>query len=209
MSTADQPTEPKQKSALTRVLIVICGLTAMVFGGLQMYRGVTEIAGAGDEPQYQQAIKESNDAIVGANQLSQDTQPVFLELLNDVDKLGLDDVRRQKQAAADQLIEQFGKAAAQFRLAAQKLDEAAGHHVKPEFKPYFVDKSQGYRHFADACDANQQIVRLVVDKSITKLDALLPKIQALAARRDAAEKAGVDAAAQADAVAKKLNVPTQ
>ncbi len=90
------------------------------------------------------------------------------------------------------------------RTAAQEVDDAIQHNVADRLKPFLADKSQVYRLTADACERNQEIVALVLDKSITRLADLMPRIEALAADCDAAQKAAAEASAQADEAAKQF-----
>jgi hypothetical protein len=209
MSTTGQPVEPKKQGKFTTIFIVICGGIAMIGGGMKMYEGIGEMLSSGKDPQYQQLLEESDQAIDAANKLNLATQPRFVSLLTDAEKSGLESIRKDKRGEADDISKQFGLAAVQFRLAAQKLDEAAGHHIKEEFKPFFVGKAKAYHLFADSGDRNQEIIALLLNDPATKFDELLPKLEELAKRRDAAIAEATQLAADADKQAEKLNPPTK
>jgi hypothetical protein len=203
MSTAEQPAKSKMKSGLTALVMITCGLIGIVLGIVKMQSGIREIFGSGGDPEVQRLLTESDKKVDNANKVMQDAAPLFQQLMADVDSLGLDAVRQKKQDLAHQISEQFGKAADMLRSAAKELDETAGHKIDDKFKPFLAAKAQSYRLTADACDQNQEIVALVLDKSIAKLDDLLPKIEAVAARRDAAHKAAAEASAKADEASKQ------
>jgi hypothetical protein len=204
MSSVEQAVEPKKKKLPVLILTLVCGLAGIVLGGMQMAKGLREMFGAGEGAQIKQLLTDSDHAIDEANKFNQGNALLFAGLMNDVDNLGLKAFHQQKQEAAREVSEQFGKAAAEFHTAAKKLHEAAQLHTVEKFKTFAASKKRAYESAAEACELNQEIVRLVLDKTYNKLDDVLPKIEAVAARRDAAQKASSEAAAEADAIGKEL-----
>jgi hypothetical protein len=209
MSTAEPPAEPKKKRDLTAVVLIVCGLVGVVLGIMRMQRGIKEFVGSVGDPEMKRLLAESDQAIDDANKLMLDAAPLFQQLMNEIDRWGLDGVRQQKQELAQQVSERFGKAAGMLRTAAQEVDDAAERNVADKLKPFLAEKSQAYRLTADACARNQEIVALVLDKSIATLADLMPKIEAVAMKRDAAQKAAADASAKADEAARQFQSPAK
>lgn len=207
MSTTNPPTQPKKRSGATTALMAIGGIIAMVAGGLQMYRGVSEIRSAGEDPQLKQLADESDQALAKANQLAMDVNPRFQRLLDEFDSLGVDAFRKQKRDEAQKVSDEFGQAAEQFSLAAQKLDAAAGHNLKDAYKPIFADKSRVYTLSRQVCEKDQQIIGALLDDSLKQAPDVLAKIQPVVTERDAIQKQANEAAATADAKLKELNQP--
>jgi hypothetical protein len=204
MSSIEQAVEPKKKNPLVIVATLICGLAAMVLGGVQMTRGLSEIFGTGNTAEIKKHLDESDLAIDEANKFNLAAAPEFASLMQDVDSLGLKAFREQKQEAAQQVSDQFGKAAAEFHNAAKKLHEAAELSTKDKFKSYVASKTLAYDSAAQVCEQNQEIIRLVLDKAFDKLEDVLPKMQEVAARRDAAQKVTSEATVEADKIGKEL-----
>lgn len=195
--------ERKKMNPFVRVLAIICGVIVIALGLVKMYRGIQEIRGAGGDPQFKPLLEETDKAVSAANKASQEAQPLFQQFLDDIDKSGLSTVRTQKKDAAQKLIDLFGEAVEQYQLAAQKSDEAARHSTIEKTKSFLTTKARAYGLLAQARTINRGIVRLVLDDPATKLEQLLPKLQEAAARRDTAQKSGVDLDAEAEATAKK------
>jgi hypothetical protein len=195
--------ERKKMNPFVRLLAIICGVIVIALGLVKMYRGIQEIRGAGGDPQFKPLLEETDKAVSAANKASQEAQPLFQQFLDDIDKSGLSTVRTQKKDAAQKLIDLFGEAVEQYQLAAQKSDEAARHSTIEKTKSFLTTKARAYGLLAQARTINRGIVRLVLDDPATKLEQLLPKLQEAAARRDTAQKSGVDLDAEAEATAKK------
>lgn len=182
MSSAPDAAPAKQMHPLLRMFVGVCGLIAVIGGVLKMTAGVNEILDARQDPMVRELLAASDQQIEVANQLVQEVTPKFQSLLVDVDNLGLDTVRKDKAELAKQCQQAFTNAALQARQAAAKLLESEQHRVNERFKPYLETKAQAYEKFAVACDKNAEIVRLVIDPAIVKIDDLLPRLNALAAR---------------------------
>jgi hypothetical protein len=202
VSTIEQPAEPKKTNLLKTIALLSFGLIGIVLGVAQIQRGIKEITGAGRDPELQRLLVDSDKAVDDANKLMQDVAPLFQQLLDEVDKVGLDLVHQQKQELAQQVSEKFEKASVLLHTAAKELDEAVQHKVADKYKAFLADKSLSYRLTADACDRNREIVTLVMDKSIDKLEVLMPKIESAAAKREEAQKAAAEASAKAEEAAK-------
>jgi len=200
------PEQAKKMNIWLRVLIGVCGLIAVVGGIAKMTHGIQEIRGAShDGAQYKQTLQEIDAAVEAANKYGLEAAPTFQKLLNDIDSQGLATVRKQEKQSALNVAELFGKSAEQYRIAAAKSQAAAKQNIKDSFKPFFAAKTRGYGFFAQAREMNQQITKLVIDESIPKFEDLLPKMQEVATRRDAAQKSAEEAEAEATELGKKAN----
>lgn len=207
MSSPETNVEPqsKKQSKAMRVAIGICGVVAMVLGVGKMYQGIKEIRGSsGLDPQVQRLLAESDKAVEDANKLLKDVRPRFQELMSAVDQDGLEPARTAKQKLAEEVKQEFAKAGGTLREAAKELDEASGEHIKESLKPYLAEKARSYRLLADAADQNVEMVGVVMDKSITKVDDLLPKVNALVAKREDLNKQSAAASAKADEIIKQI-----
>jgi hypothetical protein len=160
-----------------------------------------------NETEYQKLLTASDLAISMANLTTQVAKPRYEALLRQVDSLGLVEFRQQKSDDARQISEGFGKAAAQFRLAAQKLDEAATHEESTPLKPYLAEKARSYGWYAASRDQYQQSIRAILDESITTIDDLVPKIKLATELRDKAETEADSASVNADKIVAQLTTP--
>ena len=148
-------------------------------------------------------LVESDKTVDDANKVLQEATPLFQQLMESVDGSGLDVVRKEKQELARQVSDHFGKAATMLQAAAKEVDDALQHKMGDKINPFLAAKATSYRLTADACQRNQEIVALVLDKKVATIADLLPKIDALAAQREALEKQAAEASAQADEAAKQ------
>jgi hypothetical protein len=146
--------------------------------------------------------KEGDAAVAAATKASLDAQQRFQKLLDEVQKIDLTRVRAQRKDSARTISSLFAKAAAQFRLAASKSDEAAQHHSDPRVKKFLKTKAEGYRLGAEARELTQQMVTVIMNEPGSTVLEILPKLQALAARRDPVDKAALEKDREADAMAK-------
>jgi hypothetical protein len=183
--------------------VIIVGVIGMITGASQMYRGVKEMTGSGIDPEVTRLLVESDKTVEDANKLLQEAAPLFQKLMESVDSSGLDTVRKEKQDLASRVSDHFGKAATMLQAAAKEVDDAIQHNAGEKVKPFLTAKATSYRLTADACQRNQEIVALVLDKKVATVADLMPKIEAVAAQRDALEKQAAEASAQADEAAKK------
>jgi len=168
-----------------------------------MYQGWHELRPSGRDAQFKPLLEESDKALAAATKLSQEAQPMLQMLLSDIDKVGLDQVRAKETETAQKIDDLFGKAAEQFRRATETSKQAAQHQTDETMKAFLAKKGKGLTFFAQACDIDREIVHLVLDKSIVKLDDFLPKFKEAAGRGNAAQKNAMETNAEAEAVFKK------
>ena len=105
--------------------------------------------------------------------------PQYLELFGEANLKGYPGNREQYKAKAQDTLDLFGKATAQYRLAGDQLDEACRQPVKKPLSDYWTLKAQGYRKLADSKDAYANLVRLLLDETITDMDTLNVKVEPL------------------------------
>jgi len=201
--TETPPPAPRPKmSPVLRVVIVIAGIVAIVGGIMKMKQGFGEMSGK--DPEITRLSEESDKAIDEANKHGLEAAPLFQSMLDAVDKDGLDAARAGKKDAAEKARDLFARAAEQFRLAAQKLDEAAARKPNERLVAFFAAKSRGYKGYADARSINHDIARMFLDPSIKTIGELEPKVLEAAKRRKDIEEAAAAAAAEAEKIAAEL-----
>lgn len=204
MSNSDKPV-PAKMNPLYRVVLGICGVIGIFFGVSKMREGINQIRGVGaDSVAVQQLFDEAKKALDAGNAASLAAQPRFQAMLDEVDKIGLDTFRAQKEVEANDVSKQFGEAATQFRTATKKFDEMLTHDIKENHAAFFKKQSEALKLYAEAREKNQEIIRALLDKSIPTVDDLLKKIEPAMTSRDELQKAGTDADAEAAKLAEKL-----
>lgn len=203
MSDAAVPAEPTKRSLLMTALIVIVGVIAIISGVAKMRHGFQEMTGSSVDPKVTALLTESDEAVAVANTHIEAARPDYEALLNGVDNLGLDAVRRDQSASAREVSDHFVEAAKLLRVAKQKLDDAKAMGLDDKIKEFVVAKGESYELMAQVSDKNREIVGLVLDESIANSDALTPKVLEVAAARDELQKQAEAAVAKADALVKK------
>ena len=178
-------------------------LAPILFGlGIwQMVRGFNQFFGSSADPQIKKLVEQSDQAFNDARNLTGTLAPQFTTLIDDVDKLGLDAVHKQRQDGAKLLSDQYVKAAAGFRQAAALLANAQKVNSNDKLNSFLDGRAKAYELFAQECEKFQQTIALVMDPSSTKAADLLPKVKQLTDERNALEKQADDAAAKADQAA--------
>lgn len=189
-------------SPALRVFVIIAGIAAIAGGIVQMNRGVKEMSGT--DPEISRLAEESNKAVNEANKHGLEANPVFESLWVSIEKDGLAAARAQKADDAEKAAHLFGKAAEHFRLAAQRLEEAAARKPGEKMTAYFETKSRSYKAYAAAREINETIARMALDESIKSIGELEPKVQEAARERDELEASGAEAAAAAGKIAGEM-----
>lgn len=191
-----------KRNPLVMLALVAGGVIVAIVGLMQTMRGLGEMFGFGVPAEVRQLVEESDAAINEANQRTQSAATPFQELLNAIDAQPLDEVRSQHDAAGRQAEQDFAQAAAQFRSAAEKLDEANTHNVVDKLKDYFAEKSKAYKLLAKVCEDNREIIQVVLDDAI-EYAQLEARVLEIAARRDAAQQEATEISENADAAVKQ------
>jgi hypothetical protein len=190
-------------SPVVRVITILCGIAAITTGVIQMKRGADEMSGEPD-PKVKELTIESDKAVAAGDQFTEEATPLFTTSLADVDKLGLEKSRAQNKAATAQAADLLGKAAEQYRLAGQKLDDAIKRSPDSRLNPFYEARVRAYKNYAEVRALNQEICRLLADETIKIVSDLEPKVTAAAERRDGFEKAAVEAAKEGNKIAVDL-----
>ncbi len=194
---------PKKQSLAVRLILAICGVIVMVGGVIKVVSGIHEMLGSGTDKQTDQLTADSDKAIDEANRNVTEAQPVYQGFLNDVDKVGLTEVRAKEKEIEKKASDLFAKSSDAFHAAEKKLEEASQRNINEKLKLFFAAKIKSYGYYAESADVNREIVRLVLEDPIADIDALMPKITEAANRRDEALKNAAKASADADEIVKK------
>ncbi len=202
MSKPSPSVEKKKIAPLMTAIIVIVAAIAIVSGGFKMLSGIQKIASSSSDPKVDLLLKESDVALDEANKQNQTAIPAFQQLLNDFDSLGVEGFRKEKRELSTNLVAQFAKTTEQFQMAAKKLDAAAELSVDKKLNAFIVIKSKSYELLGKVCDQNAEMIQVLLDDSLADGAAITEKVLALAASRDATQKAANDATTEADAVMK-------
>ncbi len=202
MSMSSPSAEQKKRSSLTTAIIVIVAAVAIVSGGLKMFSGIQKVASSNSDPKVDLLLKESDDALDEANKQHQIVVPAFQQLLNDFDQLGVEGFRKEKSELSGNLITQFTNTAAQFQMAAKKLDAAAMISKNEQLIAFMTLKSKSYGLLGKVCDQNVEMIQVLLDASLTDDAAITGKVLELAASRDATQKTVIDTTTEADAIVK-------
>ena len=183
--------------------MLLAGVIVLLGGVAQMWKGVKGLR-SGNSPEFTQLLKESDSAVAEARRYAGEASPLFQRMMNDVDTLGLEAFRAQQKQAATQTIDLLRNSSEQFRLAEKKLADSKPLNRNDKLTPYLDSKARSYGLFAQTVDINQEMAELVLDESITSVDALLPKLTDATARYKAAEKEAQAAGSEADEIGKRI-----
>jgi ABC-type uncharacterized transport system ATPase component len=203
MSEVSQPVETKKRNPMTTVVLMAVGVIGIIFGVMKMSQGVHEIFGSSINDKAVESLQASDHAVAAAATEIQTAQPKFQALLNNVDKKGVAAVRQDDRADVQEVQKNFASAVENYRRAVSSLDQALETSLPDKAKEFVSGKREGLNLLAEVCDANRQIVGLILDESIAANDAYLAKITEIAAKRDANQKSAEEAIAKADALVSK------
>ena len=121
-------------------------------------------------------VDEANTASQAANALVPQAVAKYRELFSEANLQGYPGNRDQYKANAQEAVDLFAKSAEQYRLAANKLEEASKQSVKKPLSDYWTLKVQSFRKLADSKEAFGKLVHLLLDESIPDIDALNEKL---------------------------------
>lgn len=196
------PIKQEKLSPLLKVVLIVGGTIAIALWATKTYRGLHE-GWTGGGSKFKTLAEAADNAAATANKVSREAQPLLLQFLGDLDKMGLPAVRAQKGEAGQKLIALFGEARDQYSTGGQKYGEAAGQTTNEKMKSFLLAKARTCRFFAEARTINCDMVRLILNDPATTTEQLIPKLQEAATRRDAAQKSAVDSDAEAEAMKPK------
>ena len=178
-----------------RIVVVVCGLIAIVGGIMQMKKGFGEMK---MDPEVERLSKESDESFTAANKQLAEAGTLFQSVLDAVDKDGLPAVRTQKRESVEKAATLYEEASQKLRQAAQKADDAAAKKPGEKLEEFLKTKAGAYREFAAAREINRDIARMILDETIKTGEELVAKVTDPAARRDKLEASATEAAARAD-----------
>lgn len=124
-------------------------------------------------------VDEANAAVQSANALTDKASPLYTELFSEANLLGYPANRDKLRVTAQETIDLFANAAKQYRLSADKLEVASQKGVKKPVADYWTLKVQGTRKLAESKEAFGNVVRLLLDETISDLDTLVEKMKPL------------------------------
>lgn len=162
-----------------------------------MLAAVFALACGGELDKANKLVNEGNTAITDGNKLIQDAlaknTQVMDGLTNDF-PANKDSVR----AAAQDAIKGFEQAAAKFREAAQKFDDASKLKVDDKFKEYLQLKSKEFSKNAEQADASKDSLKAVLESE--DKDALRTGFETASARIEQLDKEAKALNAQAEKI---------
>ncbi len=202
MSKSSPSVEQKKSAPLMTAIIVIVAAVAIVGGGFKMLSGIQQMSGSSSDPKVDLLLKESDIALDEANKQNQIVIPTFQQLLNDFEQLGIERFRKEKRELSENLVAEFAKTTDRFQVAAKKLDDAAILSVDKKLNAFVVIKSKSYGLLGKVCEQDAEMIRVLLDDSLTDGAAITGKVLELASSRDTTQKAANDATVEADAVMK-------
>ena len=202
------PIQPKQKSRALRIFMTICGVIVLLGGMAQVWKGVGRLNG-GANPQFMKLLEESDTAVAEARRHAAEATPLFTQMLNDVDRLGLETFRSQQKEAVAKTRASLAGTIDQFRLGEKRIEEAKGLNKNEKMLPWLTALGRSYGMFAQRVEINQEIVQLINDESITSVDTLVPKINEAAARGAEIEKNAKAASAEATELGEKIKADSK
>ena len=124
-------------------------------------------------------MDEGNAASEAADALVVQHAPNFKVLFSNANLQGFPGDRERHQGSARETAESFEKAAGLYRVAASKLEEASRQPVGKPNAAYFAAKAQSFHQLADSKETYGTAVRLLLDETITHVDALKLKVEPL------------------------------
>lgn len=191
------------KSPLYTALGFFFALIVLAGGAAKFYRGVSNMAKSGSDPKVRELLEKSDKAVDEANRQSNVVAPKFQELLAEFDRLGLAKFRAEKREACQEVIDQYKAIGDHLQEASKFMVEATQLGTEAKITDFLMARTKSYGLLIQAAQKNQEIVSATMDQSLAETDAVISKIGALAASRDADHQAANEAAAEADAILKK------
>ena len=188
---------------MLKIFMALCGVIVLLGGIAQIWKGVKTMRG-GNSPEFTALVEQSDKAAQEGNRHADETQPLFQQIMTDIDKVGLPQVRAEQRELATRAADGFGKAVERFAFAGKKLEESEALNKHDRLKPFLEKQAKSYSLFAQMLQVNQEMIGMVLDESIGTVDALLPKLNEAAARRTALKNEATAAGAEASEIGKQI-----
>ncbi len=192
-----------KRSPIYTVLAVLFGVI-MIAGGLaKAFRGFSQLTATDSTPAVRDLLVKSDAAAEEANRKSEAVSTAFDELLAEFDKLGVAKFRAEKSDACANVSEQFNAVTKELDLASNALKDASKLESNEKLKNFILTKSKSYDLLVEANKKNVDIVAATMDESLPDVNAVLAKIESLAASRATIQKESLDASTAADELIKQ------
>jgi hypothetical protein len=137
---------------------------------------------SGDTDKANKLVDEANSAIQDANKIALDAEPKYTEAFSDKNLGEFPGNRDKLKGQVQETIDLLGKAAARYRDAAGKFDEARKLNVDEKFKEYLDMYGQANRKQAEKLDVAKESAQAFLDPSITDNVTLSKKLQSYGER---------------------------
>ena len=192
-----------RKSPFYTILAILFSLVILGLGGSKFYRGISTLSQSGSDPKVRDLLVKSDASVADANQQSKTVAPLFQELLGEFDRLGVPAFRSEKREACEKIRGQFAEVKGLLQEVSTSLIDATKIGVDKKTTEFLMARSKSYDLLIKANEKNIEIISATLDESITELDDVVEKVQAIAMKREDDEKAAAEASAIADEILKR------
>ena len=192
-----------RRSPFYTALAILFSLIVLAGGAAKLYRGFNSMAQSGQSPAVRELLEKSDAAAAEANKKSEAASPAFDELLGDFDKLGITSFRAEKREACAKVTEQFNDVSKELEVASKSLIGASKQQTNEKLNKFILSRSKSYDLLVEANKKNVEIVSATLDESLIDANAVLVKIEAIAASRSAIQSEALQASAAADELLKQ------
>jgi hypothetical protein len=136
----------------------------------------------GDTDKANKLVDEGNAATQDANKIASEAEPKYTAVFTEKNLEEFPGNRDQLKGQVQEVIGLLEKAAARYRDAGGKFDEARKLNVDEKFKEYLDMYGQANRKQAEKLDAAKESAQAFLDPSITDNDTLNKKLQSFGER---------------------------
>jgi hypothetical protein len=136
----------------------------------------------GDTDKANKLVDEGNAATQDANKIASDAEPKYTAVFTEKNLEEFPGNRDQLKGQVQEVIGLLEKAAARYRDAGGKFDEARKLNVDEKFKEYLDMYGQANRKQAEKLDAAKESAQAFLDPSITDNTTLNKKLQSFGER---------------------------
>jgi len=143
--------------------------------------------GADETEKANELVDESNKAAEAANKSLQEGLTIHQQIFSEANIFGFPGNRDALKGHAQREVELLSQSALSFREAANKYEEASRLRLNEQFKQYLSLKAQETRKQAEQSESIREMAQVVLDDSITDLNAYVLKLDDIRIR---VQKAG-------------------
>ncbi|HYE65160.1 MAG TPA: hypothetical protein VD966_06240 [Pyrinomonadaceae bacterium] len=143
--------------------------------------------GADETEKANELVDESNKAAEAANKSLQEGLTIHQQIFSEANIFGFPGNRDALKGHAQREVELLSQSALSFREAANKYEEASRLRLNEQFKQYLSLKAQETRKQAEQSESIKEMAQVVLDDSITDLNAYVLKLDDIRIR---VQKAG-------------------